>query len=312
MNNLANESSAKSVRHKALAALAYIFVLGAIAYAVIKFLGGEDYLAGADWPMLGLALLAYLASIFFWSLAWAKSAGIQRREAALLTFAAAAGALTPMGVGSDALRGYFSRRDPAGFSHIVLSSIATKLHKIFFSAIVAALFLAVYSAGLPKEILYATIAGIAIIVASVIILYFILGRLSWFEKLLPKKLIPDYIHRGSKDFRRLLANPVKESILLIAVSLAFELVAFYSCFLAFNVDPGIVLAAGAFVVTFFATKIPFVHGFGLIELVGVFLLQGAYPIPLIVAIFFCFDVARLWFPTLVSAAFVALLSRRSK
>jgi len=312
VNSLAPTISTSSIRNKALSALAYIFVLGAIAYAVIKFLGGEQYLAGADWPMLSLALLAYLASIFFWSLAWAKSAGIQRKEAALLTFAAAAGALTPMGVGSDALKGYFSRRDAAGMSHIVLSSFATKLHKIFFSAIAAALFLALYGAGLPSQILYATMAGIAIIVASVILLYFILGRLAWFERLLPRKLIPAYVHNGSKDFRRLLANPVKESVLLIAVSLAFELVAFYSCFLAFNADPGIVLAAGAFAVTFFATKIPFVHGFGLIELVGVFLLQGAYPIPLIVAIFFCFDVARLWFPTLVSAAFVALLSRRSK
>jgi len=312
VNKLASESNATSIRNKVLTALAYLFVLGAIAYAVIKFLGGEEYLAGADWPMLGLALLAYLASVFFWSLAWAKSAGIQKKEAALLTFAAAAGALTPMGVGSDALRGYFSRRDAAGFSHIVLSSFATKIHKIFFSAIAAALFLLVYSAGLPKEILYATMAGIAIIVASVMLLYFFLGRLSWLEKLLPKNLLPEYVHNGSKDFRRMLANPVKESVLLIAISLTFELVAFYSCFLAFNVDPGLVLTAGAFAVTFFATKIPFVHGFGLIELVGVFLLQGAYPIPLIVAVFFCFDVARLWFPTLVSAVFVALLSRRSK
>lgn len=309
---MASESNAASVRNKAFTALAYLFVLGAIAYAVIKFLGGENYLAGADWPVLGLALLAYLASVFFWSLAWAKSAGIQRKEAALLTFAAAAGALTPMGVGSDALRGYFSRRDAAGMSHIVLSSFATKLHKIVFSAIAAAAFLLLYRAGLSSEIVYATMAGIAIIVVAVMLLYFFLGRLPWIEKLLPKKIIPQYVHNGSKDFRRLLASPGKESVLLIAVSLAFELVAFYSCFLAFNVDPGIVLAAGAFAVTFFATKIPFVHGFGLLELVGVFLLQGAYPIPLIVAIFFCFDVARLWFPTLVSAGFVALLTRRSK
>ena len=312
MNTLASNSDAISIRNKALSAAAYLFVLGAIAYAVIKFLGGEDYLAGADYPMLGLALLAYLASIFFWSLAWAKSAGIQRKEAALLTFAAAAGALTPMGVGSDALRGYFSRRDAAGVSHIVLSSFATKLHKIVFSVLAAGVFLIFYSAGISSEILYATMVGIAVIIVSVILLYFFLGRLSWLERLMPKKLIPEYVHKGSKDFRRMLATPTKESVLLVAVSLAFELVAFYSCFLAFHTDPGIVLAAGAFAVTFFASKIPFLHGFGLLELVGVFLLQGAYPIPLLVAIFFCFDVARLWFPTLVSAAFVALLTRRSK
>jgi len=309
---LASASFASSVRNKAFTAAAYLFVLGAAAYAAIKFLGGEDYLTGADWPVLGLALLAYLASVFFWSLAWAKSAGIQRKEAALLTFAAAAGALTPMGVGSDALRGYFSRRDAAGMSHIVLSSFATKLHKILFSAVAAAVFLAVYRTGLPSEILYTTMAGITVSAAAVVLLYLFLGRLSWFELFLPKRLIPQYVHKGSNDFRRMLASPAKESVLLIAVSLAFELVAFYSCFLAFNVNPGFVLAAGAFAATFFATKIPFVHGFGLIELVGVFLLQGAYPIPLIVAIFFCFDVARLWFPTLVSAAFVALLTRRSK
>jgi uncharacterized membrane protein YbhN (UPF0104 family) len=309
---LVSESDAKSMRNKALSALAYLFVLGAIAYAVIKFLGGENYLVGADWPMLGLALLAYLASIFFWSLAWAKSAGIQRKEAALLTFAAAAGALTPMGVGSDALRGYFSRRDAAGMSHIVLSSFATKLHKIVFSAVAAGAFLVLYGAGLSSEILYASMAGIAVSIVSVVLLYFFLGRLAWVEKFLPRKLLPEYVHKGSKDFRRMLATLSKESVLLIAVSLAFELVAFYSCFLAFNVDPGIVLAAGAFAVTFFASKIPFLHGFGLIEMVGVFLLQGAYPVPLLVAVFFCFDVARLWFPTLVSAGFVALLTRRSK
>ncbi len=309
---MASKSDTSSIRNKALSALAYLFILVAIAYAVITFLGGQNYLASADWPMFCLALLAYLASIFFWSLAWAKSAGIQRKEAALLTFAAAAGALTPMGVGSDALRGYFSRRDAAGFSHIVLSSFATKLHKIVFSAVAAGVFLILYSAGLPTEILYATMAGIAVSVVSVILLYFFLGNISWLEKLLPKRVIPEYLHSGSKTFRRMLATPSKESILLVAVSLAFELVAFYSCFLAFHINPGIVIVAGAFAVTFFASKIPFVHGFGLLELVGVFLLQGAYPVALLVAIFFCFDVARLWFPTLVSAAFVALLSRRSR
>jgi hypothetical protein len=217
-----------------------------------------------------------------------------------------------MGVGSDALRGYFSRRDSAGFSHIVLSSFATKLHKIVFSAVAAGVFLVLYSAGLPSEILYATMAGIAISVASVILLYFFLGRLSWLEKLLPRRLLPEYVHKGSKDFRRMLASPAKESLVLVAVSLAFELVAFYSCFLAFRVDPGLVIVAGAFAVTFFASKIPFVHGFGLLELVGVFLLHSAYPVALLVAVFFCFDVARLWFPTLVSAGFVALVSRRQR
>jgi hypothetical protein len=73
-----------------------------------------------------------------------------------------------------------------------------------------------------------------------------------------------------------------------------------------------VIVAGAFAVTFFASKIPFVHGFGLLELVGVFLLHSAYPVALLVAVFFCFDVARLWFPTLVSAGFVALVSRRQR
>ena len=309
---MSSTANSDVLRSKALTALAYLFVFGAVAYAIIKFLGGEGYLAGADWSMLGLALLAYLASIFFWSLAWAKSAGIQRKEAALLTFAAAAGALTPMGVGSDALRGYFSRRDAAGFSHIVLSSFATKLHKIIFSAVAAAIFLALYGAGLPSEILYATLVGIAVSVVSVILLYFFLGRLSWLEKLLPKRLLPEYVHSGSKAFRRMLATPSVGSILLVAVSLAFELVSFYACFLAFHVNPGLVIAAGAFAVAFFASKIPFVHGFGLLELVGVFLLHGAYPVALLVAIFFCFDVARLWFPTLVSAGFVALLTRRSK
>jgi len=300
------------MRNKALSALAYLFVFGAVAYAIVKFLGGGDYLAGADWSVFGLALLAYLASIFFWSLAWAKSAGIQRREAALLTFAAAAGALTPMGVGSDALRGYFSRRDTAGMSHIVISSFATKLHKILFSAVAAVVFLILFSSQLSAEILYATMAGIAFSVVSVVLIYLCLGNLSFFERLIPKRFFPEYLHSCSKDFRRMLATPAKESVLLVAVSFTFEFVAFYACFLAFHLNPGLVLAAGAFAVTFFASKIPFVHGFGLLELVGVFLLQGAYPVALLVAIFFCFDVARLWFPTLVSAAFVALLARRSK
>ncbi|MFA5247617.1 MAG: lysylphosphatidylglycerol synthase domain-containing protein [Candidatus Micrarchaeia archaeon] len=303
-------SNSSVLRSKALTALAYLFVLGAIAYAVIKFLGGENYLAQADYSMFGLALLAYLASVFFWSLAWAKSAKIQRKEAALLTFAAAAGALTPLGVGSDALRGYFSRRDAEGFSHLVLSSIATKLHKIVFSAVAAAVFLALYSSSLSNEILYSALLGIAVSVVSVVLLYLFIGKFSWLSKYFPKKFLPDFLTKGSQQFKNLLASPSISSIIYIAASLAFELVSFFCCFLAFNTNPGLVVVAGAFVVVFFASKVPFLHGFGLLELVGVFLLHNSFPASLLVAILFCFDVARLWFPTLVSAGFVALLSRR--
>jgi uncharacterized membrane protein YbhN (UPF0104 family) len=307
---MSSSTNTNPLCNKALSALAYLFVLGALAYTVIKLLGGEGYLSSANLSTFALALFAYLASIFFWSLAWSYNARIQKKEAALLTFAAAAGALTPLGVGSDALRGYFSRRDADGFSHLIVSSLATKLQKIFLSALISALFLLAFSALLPSEILYSAILGIAISIVSVLFIYFFLGKLSWLSKYLPKKYLPDYLFSGSSKFRRMLVEPTFKSLVYVTVSFAFELASFYLCFLSFSINPGFVLVAGAFVVMFFASKVPFLHGFGLMELVGVFLLHNTYPAALLVAVLFCFDVARLWFPTLLSAGFVALVSRR--
>ena len=286
-------------------ALAYLFVFAAIAYSAIKLAGGENHLLSANPLLLSFAVLAYLLSILFWAFAWASSGNIPFVEAAGLTFASASGAVTPLGAGSDALRGYFSGRSDIALADIVSSSLATKLQKLALTGLVSLAFLGVFFPELDPLVVTASSLGIALGFLGILAVWIASGKSGKILSFIPRRFIPEGLAHGSERFRDLLAKPSLAAVAFLFVSTFFEFASFVLCFLAFGADIGLPASFGAFTVIFFAAKLPFLHGFGLIELVGAVLLNSLLPVPQLVAILFAFDFCRLWFPTLLSLLFIA-------
>lgn len=292
--------------------LAYLLVFLAVAYSVVRVLGGDEYLASADYSLLALGLLCYLAGILCWAIAWSDSSGLGKAESALLTFASSSGSLTPLGLGSDALRGYFSGQSKDGLARVVASSLATKFHKIALTAIVSAVFLVLAAGALGDAIAYSSLFGVAASLAAVLFIWLVSSRSSWLLRLIPPRFLPQSITGGSALFHKLFSSPSAYSIAFLLLSLAFEFAAFLFCFLAFGVYADLAIVAGVFVAVFFASKVPLVNGFGLVELVGVALLHGAFPVSRLLAVLFAFDLARLWFPAFLSVFFVASKVRQKR
>ena len=294
----------EKLRQSLLSSAAYLLVAGAVIYSVVKILGGEAHLASANYFFLLLAVCAYLSSMFFWAVAWAYQSKISIKEASLLTFSSIAGTFTPLGLGSDALRGYFSKRKDRELSKLVASSVATKFHKIIVTSVLGLLYLLLAWKFLNGEITTPAFVGVILSLLSVLAIWIAARYFGSFSRYVPKKFVPSFVSYGSEHFRQALSNVVLPSLSALVISTFFEFTSLYLSFLAFGADPGFLVVAGTYVVLFFASKVPFLHGFGLVELVGVLLLRGLFPVPLLVAVLFSFDIARLWVPTLLSLVFV--------
>ncbi len=292
------------LRQRLLSTAAYLLVAGAVIYSIVKLLGGEEHLAYANYFFLLLAVCAYLSSMFFWAVAWAYHGKIPVREASLLTFCSVAGTFTPLGLGSDALRGYFSKRRDRDLSRLVASSVATKFHKIIVTSALGLLYLLLSWKFLDGEIAAPAFAGVILSLLSVLAIWVAAKYFGSFSRHVPKKFVPSFVSYGSDHIRQALSTVALPSLSALVISAFFEFAALYLSFLAFGADPGFLVVAGTYVVLFFASKVPFLHGFGLLQLVGVLLLRGLFPVSLLVAVLFSFDIARLWVPTLLSLVFV--------
>ena len=284
--------------------IAYLLVFLCVAYALVKLFGGEETLLSANLLILAVAVFSYLLSISLWAAAWGNSCGVGFVESQLLTFAATGGAVTPAGVGSDAMRGFFSKRKGNELSGIVASSLAVKLQKIVLTAICAAVFLLAFYSVLDSQIVFLSSIGIAFSLLAVFAIYYASLHQKFISKFIPAKWLSGLIEIGASQFRDYLQRISLQSAILLFLSLCCEFVSFLFCFKAFGAAPALVLAFGAFIVIFFASKIPFLHGLGLIELVGVLLLSDVFSPSKLVAVLFAFDVCRLWLPSLVSLPFI--------
>ena len=286
----------------------YLLVSLLVLYAIYKFFGAGAAFRSADFPLLSLAVLIFLAEAFFWNWAWALVGGVSFRSAQLSSFASMSGNLTPFGIGSDLMRSFFAKSEKKTFSQILASSFATKVYKILLAAAVLVLSFPLFS-GLNQELQASLSLGTLFISAGAVsFLFFARFNPKFAESLLSSFETGRKINLFAKELRRFFAIPSPQVLFLLLVSLACEFAAFFLSFQALGITLSVSTALAVFFIVFFATKLPF-HALGVSELVGIFLLQSQYSAAPIAAALISWDLVRAWAPALASTAFVFLNQR---
>ncbi len=284
--------------------LAYLVIGLAVAFALYSFLGAEQALEKANFQLIALSQLLFIASIILWNNAWAARAKITYKDANIAGFSSLAGMLTPFGAGTDFLRAYFGRHLHKDATYILATSISVKLYKTALAALLLFATFPFLFSTIDEKLSYAVLAAAAIMFLSIV---FLKRALDVGEQSIISLLSGDLGENAKKfsgNLKQLLAIPSPGVIFFLATSLAMEFLAFYFLFSAFSMAVTLAEAFAAFLLLFFASKFFMPQGIGIVEALGFFLLQGRFETALIAGLFLAWLAVRAWIPALLSGVFL--------
>lgn len=302
-----------------------LLVLVFAGYGVITGLTGAlPVILSADPYFFTIAVLFFLLSIVLWIIPWALLLKNNKKvtifKSIILGFSCVYGALTPVQVGSEALRSikakeYFG----VTYSQSISAAMVVKGLKFFMLAVLSSMviWVVLLKTQLSLVALFGLLSGFSVIIlASALFLLplnkkiglmisAIFGELGkiWKGFFILKKYFYEYSHYlqlvPKKNFLKVLV--------LSGASLLFEFFALYYCFLALNVEIEIFPLAFLFIIISILERTPLVpRGVGLVEAAGfIFLAMPEFSkislsVSQIAAILILFGVVRLFIPTILS------------
>ncbi|MFQ5406647.1 MAG: lysylphosphatidylglycerol synthase domain-containing protein [Candidatus Micrarchaeia archaeon] len=290
--------------------LVYLSFSLIVAFALYKLFGAENALGEANFTVLLLSLLLFLANVLFWNFAWASVAKIPYKEANAAGFSSLAGFLTPLGVGSDFLRGFFASKTKS-LPVLLASSFATKIYKLSIAAILLLASLPLFFNSVDERIRFALVASTSAIFSAVIV--FKVFRIDKWK--VTQSFLAGSIGGKARDVYKnlhaLLVVPSLKVVAFLFFSLAFEFAAFYTVFAAFGIFLPASQSVSAFLMLFLASKAFLPQGFGVVEAVGLLLFEGVFATPVLAAVILSWDAVRAWIPAVLSFVF-AFLRRGSR
>lgn len=276
----------------------------AVAFALYKFFGAEEELGKASAVLLLASALVYLASIAFWNAAWGVTAKIGFRDANVAGFSSLAGALTPFGLGSDVLRSVFANKAGRGISFLFASSVSVKIYKMVVAAVALLACFPFLFSSVDEKLQASLLASAVMLFAGVGALRLLsFGEFSFLKKRLPRKFA-DSVSSFWVSLRGFIRLPAAPVVFLVSLSLCLEFFSFYLLFFAFGAPIEWQPAFAAFLLLFFASKALVPQGFGAVEALGFFLLQGRFDNALVAGLLLAWDAVRAWIPAVLSVLFV--------
>ena len=305
---------------------AIVFLLAAVALiSIVAFFSNPgNALQSLDFVAFAFGTLLFILSIFFWLLAWAwllrKSHKISYKKLFLLGFASVYGSLSPVQLGSEALRSIQLKhffKVPYSFS--VAVSMMVKAIKFLLLLILSLFVLGFFFSSLKIDsfLLFGFASAILAILAAVLlfllpfskrfaaIIVKIFSKLSRFHKIFLK--LAEFFKNYANYTKKITAGQIAFVTTTNAISWLFEIGALYFAF--FSVQAGISLYALVvfFVVSALLERAPFLpRGIGLVEIVGAAMLSipgftgSQLSLGQIGAVLIVFDLFRLIIPTLLS------------
>ncbi|MFH1257571.1 MAG: lysylphosphatidylglycerol synthase domain-containing protein, partial [Candidatus Micrarchaeota archaeon] len=201
----------------------FLAALIAVVYALLTIFEADRHIKDLNLGIAVLSALIYIASITIWNIAWGRYFSLPASESIKLGFASQLGGLTPLSLGADFLRGYYSKKAGRKFSAGMAASLASKFHKILlalvFSAIGIGLLIYQHS-DLKGSLLLG--AGIPIIMLAGV--FFLTRNYSpWLiSNITLKRIGKEDTAEFSKTLRKFIYSPSKSTILLLFISLVFE------------------------------------------------------------------------------------------
>lgn len=315
----------KYIRYSIITFILIFVILGIIAI----FTNSLEVLSEANTLFLALSALFFLFSIVFWVISWVyllkKHAKIVYLEGLIVGISCVYGALTPIQVGSEALRSIKAKEIwGINYKDSVSSAMLIKGIKFSLLAILASiiLILILVETKLSLIMVFGLLSGFLIILLATS--FFLLPINKTFSKIIQKffdfiskkikKLnsLSKYFNHYSTYLQKVSLKDFLIVFLLAFFSFIFEVVALYFSFLSLNVLIEFIPLMVLFVIISILERTPVLpRGIGIVEAAGfIFLSLPEFSnlnleVSQIAAIIIVFSISRLIIPTIVSLIFAS-------
>lgn len=304
-----------------------LVLFSALLIALISLTGAFDRLIEAEPFFLVLSAFSFFLSIIVWLFAWALLVRKRNKKPFLgilgLGFASVFGSLTPIQLGSDALRSIFLK-DEFGipFSESFSASMIVKGLKFSVLAIASILLVSVafLTQSIDSVLFFPLISGVFVVLLAAMLFLLPLKRsigygISNLFEVLSKKIfflkpLTGYFRKYSDFLSEFSGEMLLLIFLLAAFSWLLEFLALFFVFSSLAIKMPIVSLAVLFVLLAVLERTPITpRGILLVELVGFAFLSfpmvsnSELSVAEVGSVLVIFDVARLIVPTLISIVF---------
>ncbi len=298
--------------------------------------GSLEWIKAANPVFFGFSAVFFLLSILLWLFSWSlllvKRHGISLFPALSCGFSSVFGSLTPIQLGSDALRSIFLReRLGISYSDSFSASMIVKGLKFSFLAL-ASFFVATAALFSPKvnPILFLPLlSGLAVVLLASFLFLLPLNpsagnAIARFFGAISKKIgafrhLENYFKKYSLYLQKAGKKMLSLIFLLSALSWLCEFLSLYFVFLALGIELPALSLAVFFVLTALLERTPVLpRGILLVEAVGFAFLSfplinsTGLSLPQTASVLVLFDVSRLLVPVIASLFYYLLFFRRKR
>lgn len=323
----------KDLIQKSLISLILVFVV--IGIIAIYTKAHESLLLITQTGIINFvfACIFFLLGVLLWIISWGylirKEADIAYSSLILIGFASLYGALTPIQLGTEALRSLtLKKKFSVPYSKSISASMIVKGTKFLILAVVFSLIILMFisSTRLDSFAFFALFSGFIVIVLACLLFLLPLSKriglmISNFFNFLARG-IPFFSHLSKffHDYSSYLKTISVKSFLLILflsfLSFVFEFLALRFAFISIEKDIGILALLVLFSLVSVLERIPFLpRGIGAVEFIGFTYLNmvsrlekaSSLTVSQIGAVLILYDVVRLVIPTIISLVIAFLL-----
>ncbi len=327
----------KGVEHYIKTPLVLLAVLS-LALAVFAVLTGAMHsLKKANAFFLTLSVLFFLFSVLVWLFSWSLLLVKHSKKRSFASvfcwgFASVFGSLTPIQLGSDALRSVFLREHLGiSFSESFSASMIVKGLKFSVLALASTLIISwALIGGWADAVLFLPLlSGLLVVVLAA--LFFLLPlkksvgyKISRFFERLSRKVhflkpLGEYFVKYSDYLSHVRSGMLVVVFAMAAFSWFFEFFSLFFAFLSLGIKMPVLSLLALFVLLAVLERTPFLpRGILLVETVGFAFLSfplitsASLSVPQIASVLVLFDLSRLVMPAVLSAAFYAFYSQRKR
>jgi uncharacterized protein (TIRG00374 family) len=280
-----------------------------------------------------LACLFFLLSITFWIISWAYLLKKKSKKTLfswlIIGFSCVYGALTPIQIGTEALRSIKAKDIfNISYSESISSSMIVKGIKFFFLGFLSAIIFGwiLVETELSAIMFFGLLSGFIVIVLATLLFLLplkkdvglsiakLFGKLS--KKIKKFKVLEKYFISYSEYLQKVSLKKFVFVFILSGLSFLTEFIALWFCFLSLNLLIGFFPLIFLFIIISILERTPILpRGIGLVEAAGFILLSIpeftnlSLTISEIGAILILFDIVRLLFPTIISLIVSAFASK---
>jgi len=275
---------------------------------------------GINLAYFSLSSLLFLASTFFWALAWIYVMKAPTRKALIIHLRSLAGVFAPMGLGADMLRSFWASKEKGMKPDRALAcSLIVKFFKfilMFLLLLFSVIALSSRSYDFPQYVfIFISMLFSALIGLLIIILLRSRKTIAFIHHFIRKLFLWRFHEELNLNFDRLRLRDIAFIIIVLMLSVVFEIGAAWAAFLSVSQElPLLHIIIFSSVASSLALITVSPQGLGFVEAGSYFLLSmGYFSLSRVVIgnVLIVWNIVRLWIPSIVGL-FASLVKRSDR